>query len=602
MAPLADQLAIAVQHHQAGRFDAAEQIYRQLLTAAPTQPETLLLCNNLGLALYCQGRPADAIACYEQALGLEPRLAEAHKNLGDALKDLGRLAEASACYQRALVLQPDNAGVYNNLGIVLDDQGRFAEASACFQSAIRVRPDFVDAHCNLGKAWKDQGLVPEAIGCFRRAVQINPAASDAHSYLAYTLLFCPDYDAQAIFAEHRRWNQQHAEPLAKLIRPHRNERSPGRRLRIGYVSPDFCDHVVGRNLLPLFREHDHRQFEITCYANMSTLDAPSSFTARFKDCSDAWRDVAGLTDEQLAQRVREDRIDILVDLTLHMAGNRLLVFARKPAPVQVTFAGYPGTTGLTAIDYRLTDPYLDPPGADWSQSASEEPIRLPDSFWCYDPISNEPAVHGLPALTNGFLTFGSFNNFCKLNAFSLRLWAKVLRATGTSRLILLAPEGDPRLHVLGLLDEEGIAAERVTFVSIQPRPQYLELYHRVDLGLDTLPYNGHTTSLDSTWMGVPVVTLHGETVVGRAGVSLLSNLGLRELIAHTPEEMVRIILELAADLPRLSTLRATLRARMQASPLMDAPRFARAIEAAYREMWQRWCKKENEEGRRQNVE
>ena len=392
----------------------------------------------------------------------------------------------------------------------------------------------------------------------------------------------------------RRWGKNRAvgtgstpNPWRSFIQPHGNDRSALRRLKIGYVSPNFRDHVVGRNLLPLFREHDRRQFEFVCYADVPRHD---ELTNRFQSHADAWRDTAGLTDVQLAQRIREDGIDILVDLTLHMAHNRLLVFARKPAPVQVTFAGYPGTTGLSTIDYRLTDPYLDPPDL-CDRYYAEQSIRLPDCFWCYDPLDSDAAVNGLPAAEKGYVTFGCLNNFCKVNPPILKIWAQILKAVDRSRLTLLAGEGTHRQCALDLLAEAGVAGDRVTFVAHQPRPQYLRYYHAIDIGLDTVPYNGHTTSLDSFWMGVPVVTLTGPTVVGRAGLCQLMNLGLPELIGSSPEQYVRVAAELAQDLPRLGNLRGSLRQRMQSSPLMDAPRFARSIEAAYREMWRRWCAK-----------
>jgi protein O-GlcNAc transferase len=277
-----------------------------------------------------------------------------------------------------------------------------------------------------------------------------------------------------------------------------------------------------------------------------------------------------------------------VDLALHMDSNRLLVFARKPAPIQVTFAGYPGSTGLTTIDYRLTDPYLDPPGL-FDAWHSEKSVRLPNSFWCYDPRGNEPLVNELPALKNGYLTFGCLNHFSKVNDPILIIWASVLRAIPSSRLLLLAFQGRHREHVIDVLKKEGITRDRITFFAPVPRRQYLELYHRIDVGLDTLPYNGHTTSLDSLWMGVPVLTLAGQTVVGRAGYSQLRNLELYHFNASAPEALVNIAVELADNLPRLSQLRDTLRARMQSSILMDAPNFTCAIETAYRTMWYRWC-------------
>jgi predicted O-linked N-acetylglucosamine transferase (SPINDLY family) len=397
----------------------------------------------------------------------------------------------------------------------------------------------------------------------------------------------PGYDGRSIAEEYRRWNGQHAEPLRKFIEPHTNNRDPDRRLRIGYVSPDFRDHVVGRNLLPLFRQHDRRHFEITCYAQTPRRDA---MTSQFQQYSDRWRNIVGLSDEQVANQIRQDEIDILVDLALHTSGNRLLVFARKPAPVQVTFAGYPSSTGLSAIDYRLSDPYLDPIGMDES-IYSEQTIRLPDSFWCYDPLDcRDIPVNPLPALDSGVVTFGCLNNFCKVNDDVLALWAKVLRQVDNSRLLYLAPLGSCRARTLERLREEGLDPRRVEFVGRQSRREYLETYHRIDLGLDTFPYSGHTTSLDSLWMGVPVVTLVGNRAVARAGWCQLSNLGLGELAGQSPEQYVQIAVELAKDLPRLEQLRSTLRRRMEQSPLMDAAKFARNIEAAYREMWHNWCK------------
>ena len=432
---------------------------------------------------------------------------------------------------------------------------------------------------------KDVGELDESAACYRRALELKPDFAAAHSNLVYTLIFSPRYDAQALYEEHRRWDQQHAARLAKFIRAHLNNRSPYRRLKIGYVSPDFRNHCQAFFTVPLFSAHDHEQFEIVCYADVVRGDG---ITRQLRSCADAWRSIVGVDDEGVAQLIRQDEIDILVDLTMHMGRNRLLVFARKPAPVQVCWLAYPGTTGVSAMDYRITDRHLDPPGQ-YGQYYSEESIRLPDSFWCYDPLENQTAVNALPAAAKGHISFGCLNNFCKVNPVVLEIWAEVLSAVDRSRLTIMAAEGMHRRRVLDLLAERGVADDRVTFVAQQPRPQYLQTYHGIDIGLDTVPYNGHTTSLDSFWMGVPVVTLTGSTVVGRAGLCQLMNLGLPELIASGPAQFVRIAAELAEDLPRLSKLRATLRERMRASPLMDAPRFARNIEAAYREMWRRWC-------------
>jgi predicted O-linked N-acetylglucosamine transferase (SPINDLY family) len=429
------------------------------------------------------------------------------------------------------------------------------------------------------------GRISEAVACYQRAIALKPDYVEAHSGLVFALPFCPETDAHSLCEENRRWGRQFAEPLARFIAPHPNDRSPERRLRIGYVSPNFRNHCQRFFTVPLFSSHDHRNFEIFCYSHVRNAD---EITARLRHCADVWRDIVGLDDEQVAHLIREDQIDILVDLTMHMAYNRVRIFARKPAPVQVCWLAYPGTTGLTSIDYRLTDPYLDPPGGD-DTCYVEESVRLPDTFWCYHPPDDGPAVGALPALANGFVTFGCLNHFAKVNAAVLVLWGQVLRAVAGARLLMFVSEGPHRRDTLERLEQEGVAPGRVAFVAEQPHREYLETYHGIDLALDTFPSNGHTTSLDALWMGVPVVTLVGPTVVGRAGLSQLTNLGLSELVATTPDQFVGIAVELAENLQRLRDLRATLRERMRRSPLMDAPRFARGIEAAYRSMWQRWC-------------
>ena len=387
-----------------------------------------------------------------------------------------------------------------------------------------------------------------------------------------------------IHEEHRRWNRQHAEPLKKFIQPHTNDRNPDRRLRIGYVSPDLREHVVGQNLLPLLAKHDHQRVEVFAYAK---VPAPDAMTERLRSHTDAWRSLVGLSDAQAADLIRQDRIDILVDLALHTANNCLLVFARKPAPVQVTYLAYAGSSGLTTMDYRLSDPYLDPPGGDESVY-SEQTLRLPETYWCYQPVVDLPPQPP-PALEKGFITFGCLNNFCKVNEPLLSLWAEILRGVPHSRLLLHAYEGSPRQHVLEHLQREGIDPHRVSFAGKLPVAVYFQQYHSIDIALDTFPYGGGTTTCDTLWMGVPVVSLAGKTAVGRAGLSILSNVGLPELVANTPEEYVHLAIRLANDLPRLKDLRSTLRQRMQASPLMDAPRFARNVEAAYRQMWRNWC-------------
>jgi len=543
---------------------------------------------NLGNSLREQKRFAEAITAYRRAVVIQPDFAEAHCNLGNALVEEKDLDAAIAAYQQSIRVNPNLPQAHHNIAKALYEKGQLDEAMRSNRRAIALRPDYASALRNLANNLFEAGQIEEAIATYRQAHGEDRAANaKSDSDLIYTLLAHPAYDARGIAEETRRWNQRYAQPLAQSIQPHANDHNPNRRLRIGYVSPDFRHHVVGQNLVPLFARHNHEEFEIICY---SQVPRPDSMTHWFRQHADGWQNNADLSDEQLARQIRADRIDILVDLALH-TGNRLLTFARKPAPVQATFAGYPGTTGLTTIDYRLSDPYLDPSGTDESVY-SEKTLRLPHSFWCYDPDDCRDIPFGsLPALDSGLVTFGCLNNFCKINTIMLDLWTRVMQQVDGSRLLLLAKQGSHRQRTINYLSQRGIEPHRIEFISHGPRREYLKQFHRIDLGLDTYPYNGHTTSLDSFWMGVPVVTLVGQTPVSRAGWCQLSNLGLTELAAHTPDQFLQIAVDLAKDMPRLQQLRSDLRSRMEQSPLMDAAAFARSIETMYRQIWQQWCER-----------
>jgi predicted O-linked N-acetylglucosamine transferase (SPINDLY family) len=564
------------------KLDEAAAMLRQALVF---QPDSSQAWYNLGNVLRDQGEFAPAIDAFGQAIALCPDYWQAHTNLGNVLQMLGQFKEAAAAYLKALTIKPDNVDAYANLGAALQKMGRIDEAIDFLRQAIFLRPDFHIAHCNLGNLLKDRGDLDGAIACFNRALELRRDDAISHSNLAYTVHYHPDYDGPAILRENLRWNVMHAAKFSREIAPHENNRDPSRRLKIGYVSPDFRNHCQSMFTIPLLGHHDHERHKIYCYANVARPDA---VTERIIAMSDVWRGTVGLSDEQIAGMVREDRIDILIDLTMHMSNGRPLLFARKPAPVQVAWLAYPGTTGLSAIDYRLTDPYLDPRG-ETDCFYSEQSIRLPDSFWCYDPLTDELSPNELPALRGAGVTFGCLNNFCKVNEPTLSLWGRVMNAVPQSRLLLLSAPGKHRQAVLDRFAEMGVAADRIEFIPFQPRGQYLRTHHQIDIGLDTFPYNGHTTTLDSLWMGVPVVTYIGRTSVGRAGWSQLSNLGLPELAGKDENDFVRLAVELAGDLNRLSRLRSELRPRLLQSPLCDGARFARNVEQAYRAMWRTWC-------------
>ena len=577
---------LAMEHHQAGRLAEAEGIYRQILAVEPNHADALHL---LGVIAGQAGRHDVAADLIGKAIALAPADAAFHSNFGLALSELGRSEEAIGAYRRAIQLNPNFSEAYNNLGVALVEQGRLDEAIVAYDRALQLKPHNAEVHVNLGNALKEQGRLDEAIASYRLALQLKSNQKMAHSNLLLCLHNITGSDLNTLFVEHRKWDEVHAEPLRKLILPHCNDRDPERRLRVGYVSPDFRGHPVAYFAEGVLGSHDRSQVEVYCYADLLRED---DISQRLRGCADHWRKITGKADWRVADLIRKDGIDILVDLAGHTACNRLLVFARKPAPVQVTYLGYPNTTGMKAMDYRLTDGYADPPGTT-EHLHSEELMRLPGSAWCYRPPEGAPLAGPAPVLNRGYVTFGCFNARPKMTEEMLALWARLLMAVPGSRLLLKNPgfrEASVRERAMGMLVKCGMTAERVEFMGKVPSVAgHLATYERVDIALDTYPYHGTTTTCEALWMGVPVITIAGRTHASRVGVSLLTNAGLPELIAGNAEQYVEIAAKLAADIPRLAELRANLRERMAASPLMDTPRFARNVEEAYRQMWRAWC-------------
>ena len=574
------RLNLGIAYWNQGNFVQAERTLTETLAQAPQDPE---IAFNLGNALHGLGRQREAIDRYRQALELRPDYADALINLGNVHTELGEFAAGMAAYDAALRARPDSVVALNNAAVLMRTLGHIDDAEYALHRALELDPGNAALHDTLGNVYKDAGELDAAIASFRKSLELDPGAWATHSNLAYTLSFeAPE--AGPVLEECLRWNERFTVGLPRCAHHseggHTDRGDPNRRLKIGYVSPDFRDHCQSLFTIPLLSRHDHAAFEIFCYAS---IKRPDDLTRRIAAYADVWREVRGLNDEALCRLIREDRIDILVDLTMHMAGGRPLLFARKPAPVQIAWLAYPGTTGIGAMDYRLSDPRLDPDGFD--AHYSERTLRLPDSFWCYDPLTHHPGVNELAALERGYLTLGCLNNPCKLTDHTLRLWGGVMRALPDARLLLMAPLGRHRRHLSQRLCAHGIAAERVEFRAFQPRSEYLSSYHDIDLGLDTFPYNGHTTSLDSLWMGVPVVSRVGRTSVGRGGLTQLFQLDLLELAAESDEAFVAIAAALGQDLVRLAALRAQLRPRLERSALMDAPRFARQVERAYRDAW-----------------
>jgi protein O-GlcNAc transferase len=578
----ADQaFALALEHHRAGRLAEAERGYRAILQIQPEHADSL---NLLGLIAMQTGNLDHAFTLVQRAVTLRPDAPLCRNNLGQVLERLGRDDEAAHCYETAIALDPAYAEAHNNLGFLRHRQDRLEDAEALYAKAIELDGEYAEPHANRGNLLKDRGEIDAAIGSHRRAVELRPDLSALHSNLLLTLHYHPDFSPADLAREHRVWAERHVTPLAAFRRPHENGSEPERRLRIGYVSPDFREHPVARFMLPLLLEHDRRQVEVFAYSDVT---APDTVTGLLRGHVDQWRDVATLRDEQLADAVRADGIDILVDLAAHSGGNRLLTFARKPAPVQLTYLAYcGGTTGVDAIDYRVTDRFLDPPGE--ADDYVETSLRLPHCYWCYSapPLGERPATNR----GTGPPTFGCLNNFAKVTDVTLSLWARLLRRVPEARLLVYARTEAQRDRVRRALREAGVEEARSAFVGRQSLAAYLETYRMIDVALDPYPYGGGTTTCDALWMGVPVVSLAGRTGVARAGSTLLSNVGLEHLVARSEEQYVDLATRLMSDQGGLAALRSQLRRRIELSPVMDAPQFARDLETAFRTAWRDWGK------------
>lgn len=561
-----------------GRPTEAIAYYRQALDLNPKSHEAFC---NLGVVLKDQGKFAEAQRCFEQALQLHPGLDAACTNLGSALKEQGRLNEAVAVLLRALEINPHSHLALNNLGNTLKEQGKFTEAVTCFQRSLKLEPESHLAHNNLGSALNELGRSDEALDCFRRALEIKSTFHPALSNLLFTLNYQPNVDRAELFAQHRRFDTEFGQKYRDVITLHTNDRNPERKLRVGFVSGDFREHPVANFIEPVFTSHSKENFEIFCYANQHVSD---STTARLESKVEHWRAVGGLTDDELADQIRRDRIDILVDLSGHTSKNRLLVFARKPAPIQVTMIGYMQTSGLSAMDYRITEERLDPIGTS-EEYNTEKLVRMIYGAAPFQPPVDAPLPNELPALKNGYITFASFNNLAKVTPEAVDAWARILHALPTAKLLLVGRAGNTLIEDF---EAHGLTSERIIFQSRLPLKEFMALHHQVDFLLDTFPYNGGTTSLLAAWMGVPLITLAGETTAGRAGAGLLTVLGLPELISTDADDYFRKAVAAASDLPKLAQTRAALRDRL--APLLGGGvGFTNELEGAFRDMWRTWC-------------
>jgi len=559
-----------------GKGDEAIESYRR---AAQYDPNLIDAHYSLGMALISKGDAAAALDAYRRVIELDPNNADAHNNLAIALKDLGRVGEAVESYRRAIQLNPGIAEMHYNLGNAQRIQGRLDDATESYRQAIQLKPDYSDAHSNLGLNLADQGCLDEAITSCRRAIQLKPDNPFSHINLLYALYHHPDVDSRTLLEESRQWAR--SLPPDSLPYSPPIDRAENRRLKIGYLSPFFGMCADAHFIYPLLANHDRAHFEIFCFSRAIRED---EIAGRMRPFTDHWFDIRRLSTDAAGDLIRDQKLDILVLMSQPADGCQTIA-ARRLAPIQInwlTFAS--ATTGLQSFDYRISDPFIDPPQMDESAYA-EKIVRLPATAWSYDPLVDSPPVNSLPVLNNGYITFGSFNRISKINSAVVETWARIMHAVQKSRLNILAIPGSHRQRLLDQFRHARIDPGRIEFFDRQSRFEYLQQYHRIDITLDAFPFVGHTTAMDSLWMGVPIVTLAGRTCVGGPAASALQNLGLSHLIAKTQDQLVSIATGLARDSANLANLRAGLRQKMQVSPLTDARQFAQEMQKIYHQVW-----------------
>jgi predicted O-linked N-acetylglucosamine transferase (SPINDLY family) len=557
--------------------------------AVQINPGMAIAHNNLGATLKNMGRVDDAIKSLSKALALKPDYAECHSNLGAALRDLGQLDVAVERYKTALRISPDLVEAHCNMGVVLRDQGRLQQALSCFQEAAAIRPSFPEPHSGLAMTLQALWRPIEAEKNFRRAVELDPKNATYHSNLLFHLELHPSKDTSNLFAEYQNFGQKFEVEHIKNWPTFSNTKDPSKILRVGFVSGDFRNHPIANFIEPIINHLAKMPLlQLHAYNNYAFEDA---VTKRISQSFAHWTSVYGVSDADFAQQIQDDGIDILIDLSGHSAYNRLQTFARKPAPIQVTWMGFPGTTGLQAMDYYLSDKYFLPQG-EFDSQFTEQIVHLPASA-VFQPSPESPPVTALPALRNGYVMFGSFNRPNKISRDVIRLWSQVLHALPDARLQMAAmPADGPDPQLLEWFQSEGIDPQRLSFHKMCALSTYLGLHAQVDICLDTFPYNGGTTTLHALWMGVPTLTLAGTTAAGRTGASILGHVGLNAFLATSEQDFVQKGHELASDLDTLSTVRTSLRERFLSSSMGQPAVVAAGLESALRAMWHTWCNKQ----------
>ncbi|MEN8134471.1 MAG: tetratricopeptide repeat protein [Thermodesulfobacteriota bacterium] len=538
----------------------------------------------LGNTYHLFGQREKSIECFKKALAINKNYLRAWNKLGIIFYELGRHEDIVTCFKRAIEINSLDPNLHSNLAYALINTGRLQEAENSCKKALDLNKDYAPAYRNLGAICEKMGAANDAVSFYRQSLALDPE-HNTHSSILFDLNYVPTVSQEEIYLESLRWNELYAPTTLTDEQSLENDREEGRRLKIGYLSPDFCDHSVSYFIEPVLRYHNRENIKVYCYANVEKTDV---VTQRLRDAADEWHDIWGMEDTKVIDLIKENEIDILVDLAGHSKGNRLLVFAQRPAKVQITWLGYPNTTGLKALDYRLTDAIADPPG-EADKLHSEKLIRMKNGFLCYQPEATAPEVRPAPCIKKGYITFGSFNNMSKISTEVVRLWAEILNSVTNSRLLLkssIFANLESKVRYIKMFEAYGIVANRIEILGRLPKKEaHLDLYRKIDIGLDPFPYNGTTTTFEALWMGVPVVTMLGDRHSGRVGASIMNHTGLKELVAESWVEYKNLTVSLAHNIDKLTELRGSIREKLQQSSLMDSQQFTKTLEGIYKEIY-----------------
>ena len=573
---------LGIQFHNSGQFEEAIVRFEAFLAISPDDVDVLF---NLARVLHKQGNMEEAIVRYNQVLSIKPDYAVAHNNLGAIFQAVGKIEKAVTSFEQALIVNPDYAEAYNNLGNVLHLMGRLQDAIASYEKAIALKPNYAGVYNNMGNVFKSMGRHNDAFSCYEKATSINPYYHKAYSNIFLALNYLPSTTNAALYKKSKAWAATlENKPFNNVFK---NQPDDNRPLNIAYVSGDFSNHPVGYFISRVLSSHDSFHFNVTCYSNSERLDET---TVLIKNNVKQWRNIAGLSDDEVSKLIKNDSIDILVDLSGHTGNNRLTLFSERAAPVQVTWLGYFATTGLRTMDYILADSVVLP--AEEEKFYTEKVRRLSDSYLCFDLPKFKIGIKNPPVMNTGIITFGCFNNYNKINRATIELWAEIMNSVPGSQIFLKQNQyGDSGLRqsVYDVFAANNIENSRVILEGRSSRDVLLKKYQLIDLALDPFPFGGGTTTAECLWMGVPLITMKGDRWVGRVSESILRTIGMSEFVARNNDEYKQIAISLCNDIPQLKYLRSNLRKKLETSPICDGKKYTKNLESEYRSIWKGWC-------------